>query len=294
MELEVDGYKYARWRDNFDGRIREIWRSEKELGRTASSKVRSASPETGTAWAEDQIRQGRVDCEKVMSQLDRTRLPKGYLEKIEGLEAPAAVKSLLRDTRNHGVAFRESGADRNLGSPVDSYFLKVFAKNATVPEHNLVVEAGPIPQADRIVQGFDFVLNKISRSAKAPKSHGEAFERTRLLLEDEKGLNELRYWASTFDHFALAEFDSPLETTLSRELVRQLEKATPYRSMLDYFKPHSVGGLGTHWFRAHFGFGTPYRCNQSAYRARGWNLQMVWLAGRRLPRTSVAILCCRR
>jgi hypothetical protein len=201
-------YKYARWRDNFDGRIREIWRSEKELGRTASSKVRSASPETGTAWAEDQIRQGRVDCEKVMSQLDRTRLPKGYLEKIEGLEAPAAVKSLLRDTRNHGVAFRESGADRNLGSPVDSYFLKVFAKNATVPEHNLVVEAGPIPQADRIVQGFDFVLNKISRSAKAPKSHGEAFERTRLLLEDEKGLNELRYWASTFDHFALAEFDS--------------------------------------------------------------------------------------
>lgn len=107
----------------------EIWREEKEQGRTGTSaKVRNAPAETGARWAEEQIREGRIDCEKAVTNLDPKKFPKGYLEKIEGLGPRAAVKSLLRDARNHGLAFRESGADRNLGSPADEYFLEILPK----------------------------------------------------------------------------------------------------------------------------------------------------------------------
>src|SRR5439155_5656301 len=128
-KVAKERFKHARWSEAFDGRVLEIWREEKEQGRTGTSaKVRNAPAETGARWAEEQIREGRIECEKAVTNLDPKKFPKGYLEKIEGVGPRAAVKSLLRDARNHGLAFRESGADRNLGSPADEYVLEILPK----------------------------------------------------------------------------------------------------------------------------------------------------------------------
>jgi hypothetical protein len=233
-------FKHARWSEQFDGRVLEIWHEERELGRTGTSaKVRTAPPETGAKWAEEQISADRIDCQKAVANLDNKKFPAGYLEKIKGLGPRDAVKSLLRDAHNHGLAFRESGADRNLGSPADEYFLEVFAEGAVAPGRDVLSKTEPIPRADKIVEGINFVFNRIRHSVKPPRSQQEAFERTQKLLGDKGELNELRLWAVRLDGLASTVMDPSSQVELSHELARELKRGTAYRSFIDYFKPHT-------------------------------------------------------
>lgn len=120
-------WKGNTWTEEFDSPVLQMWdEDEKAKKDELSARVRIAPKETGSTWAIQEIERRNIDCEDFMEKLPRKAFPEGNLEKVAGLAPKDAVKSLLKDGRNHGLAFQYSKAHRNLGSPADDHVLSLI------------------------------------------------------------------------------------------------------------------------------------------------------------------------
>jgi hypothetical protein len=253
-------WKGNTWIEEFDSPILEMFGEDQESKRDLlSARVRAANDQTGPAWAVEQIREHRINCTLLIKKLQQKNLnpkafPKGYLEKIKVLPPEQATHSLLKDARNHSLAFVESQADRNFGSPTDEQLREVFAESIQVPERDSQVSQETSPSVDKLAGAVDFVLQKISRSGTPPHTQDEAFHRTQLILEDKQELASLRSWCDVADRLSTSSLQQDIERSLISDLHSQMVGGTVYAKFIDYFKPKSIEDWGRILLESLFAF----------------------------------------
>ncbi len=232
-------WPFAKWVDSFDEEILRIWQDDQASGRTSTTAhVRTMPKERGRTWARRQIRLNRVDPRTLMKVAEATLgALTGYREKIEGLSKPKAAESLLRDAYNHGEAFRQSGADRNLGLPSDTKLLSVFAKSAQVGEVNRTLIEQNAPSAREISDALNSVLDRLQAADKSAMHSEEAFQRVQMILSSPNELENLRQWVRLGDQLAAGRSTVDYERELADLLARQLQAGASRSTLLAYLKP---------------------------------------------------------
>jgi len=217
---------HTRWVSSFDDKILEWWHEDARLGKARQkARVIAVEDETGTSWAQGQIDSGRYDVEALLLTVERS-LP-GYQDKANRFDtAHDKAVSVLRDARNHAIAFAQSGADRNFGSPQDEVLLSVMeqVEPGGVPRLTspYSVPVDPAAVIGAIAQVFDRV-----RDCRRPCQSGlEARKRTEALLADRPELERLREWVNQCDKLAMAvRRDSDLAGDFAADLERELRRA---------------------------------------------------------------------
>lgn len=110
-------WRHAVWTQGFDDVLLRLWEKDQSLGKEdITSRVRLVEEEEGQRWAEEQIAQDRYDPVELVKQARSHRELHAYAQRARRrLSDRDAAISLLRDARNHGLAFQQSYASRNLG-----------------------------------------------------------------------------------------------------------------------------------------------------------------------------------
>jgi hypothetical protein len=229
---------YGKWVDSFDGELFEIRREDRKNRASASARVRDMHKERGNKWAEHQIDSKRVNPQGLMKAATSVRgALLGSRERIAGLSTKKAATVLLRDAYNHGEAFRESGADRNLGLPSDGKLLTVFANSAHVSQRSKRSIQQSMPSAREVVNAISAVLDRLQNAGKPVRHSEEAFERVQIILSSPKELTEFREWVRLGDQLAASGTTADYERELCGLLVRQLRVGFMRDALLGYIEP---------------------------------------------------------
>jgi|GEM_PF-3384688 len=222
------------WDDSFDGSLRQLYIEDMREGRSTTARIRKVRPEDGWQWAQKQLSSGSIEVSAVLECARKSSQLPAFLEKAgEQATDYEAAQSLLRDARNHGVAFAESGADRNLGTPGDGALLRAFSEpfQATGPPRD---RAKPVDRDPAVlVQALEGVFERLANCKGPVTSQEEAFERTMKILSDPPELARLRNWVHTADALAATTPDALLEQMLSADLVERVGPAAVRPLLLD-------------------------------------------------------------
>jgi len=232
-------WPFAKWMESFDQAILDIWREDQRKGMTGalSARVVVASPETGLDWAKEQIALGHVDYKTMLSKIDNDTLLKGYQEKVARARSKKdAAISLLRDAKNDGQAFSESGTNRMLGMPVERQLFSIFSSVVKdIPFNRNIKLADRNPES--VVSSINNLMELLNQAGKPAQSQEEAFERMKKILADGDELNDIREWVEQADYLARGTLPEDLTDALFNQIIESLKKGAEKHTLAEYIVP---------------------------------------------------------
>lgn len=239
-ERRNHSFEGARWIEDFDGQLLDWWKEDQREGRSKNtSRVIAFKKATGREWAVDQISSGNIDVDSIVSGAEKS-LPV-YKERIEKIsDKKGKAISLLENARNHGQAFGWSRADRNLGSPEDAELLKILTK-AAHDSGSFTKSVYPYDDdVSNLFSGISELLEKIQRSEKPSESREESFDRTKMLLNDEKELTWFRDFVVGSERIATMVDPDRIEDEISAILRKDIKRGTRQTELRDILLPKGL------------------------------------------------------
>ncbi|MFE9692834.1 hypothetical protein [Micromonospora sp. NPDC005806] len=257
----------ARWVPRIDDEIKRLLDEDKSRP-PRERRVIEAPPEDGYEWADSHMDQHREAIRRLYEVYRRTprQIPGGTMDTIARnltkrtiahSEVAIVVKTMLRDARNHGMAFKISDADIAMHlSRVDLGFMQILADQAGVP--SLVRPRGEVqsiaaPMGELALQTIE-VLRRLDEFA-----GGRAPDLRRFL--DGSGRADLLKWMRrTCDSLKLIA-PAELDGAVLHHLRHQLEHEKFHDSILAAWRRSrldaAAGVMGAVTSIADAAFGAP-------------------------------------
>jgi len=240
-QRQEHGWQHARkWIEGFDEEILDIWKQNQREGKVgaASAQVISLGAEGGWDWAREQVEARNIDYELLVNRIKKKSMLVGYLEKADRAMTPKeAAVTMLRDAKNHGEGFGQSGADRNFGVPKDRILVKILsnaAKEIAAPIYHMPKKKA---EAKELIPIINSIIETLEKRGKAARYHEEAFERTQKILADSAEIKRFRDFVTTADYITAMYKPKFVRGEVAQEVSKELMKGARNQSLLDYLKP---------------------------------------------------------
>ena len=235
-------WRYARWKDSFDGQILDIWREDQRSGRTGSAArvVKLAPVEAPVTLGQQEL--SSKDVEALSHAVQGKRGLAGYRRRLGAASGPDDLAHmLLRLAKDHGVAFAASGADRNLGAPHEKILYQTLAEAASGSGAIPLVRNAQLPEAGQLAEALENILYKLVSASSQASTREEAFSRTaELLTKDPNQVDQFRNWVVTADLIAASIGQGHVEEILNEALRKEIGSGVMKNTFLDYLSPTST------------------------------------------------------